>query len=326
MIRGAGFCHNCGAPAGGRRAGKPWNWNALSIVLVAVAALGVGSIFVVGQIATEKPEAPSGPRSGAGRSSPPPGQPADLSTMTPRQAADRLFNRVMAADERGDTGEVMRFAPMALKAYQLVDRLDADARYHMGLLDLLSGNLEAAAKQIESLERQAPGHLLALVLSFKVAEKAGDDQAASDSRARFAAAYDAEIRGGRPEYAAHRTTIEKFHASAMGSRTAGTAGRTARRPGRGALLPDRGALLYAKNCAGCHGPSASGSGKGPPLVHQIYQPGHHGDAAFYRAVRQGVQSHHWPFGDMAPVPGVTDDQIGEIVAYVRALQLKDGIK
>jgi hypothetical protein len=29
---------------------------------------------------------------------------------------------------------------------------------------------------------------------------------------------------------------------------------------------------------------------------------------------------------MAPVPGVTDTQIGQIVAYVRALQVKNGIK
>ncbi len=136
--------------------------------------------------------------------------------MTPRQAADRLFNRVMAADERGDTAEVMRFAPMALQAYELVDRLDADAIYHVGLINLLSGNLDQAAKQIDRLEREAPDHLLGLVLSISVAEKAGDDKAALDARARFAAVYDREIETGRPEYQAHRATIDKFRASAVG--------------------------------------------------------------------------------------------------------------
>jgi len=39
-----------------------------------------------------------------------------------------------------------------------------------------------------------------------------------------------------------------------------------------------------------------------------------------------VKSHHWPFGDMLPIPGVTDEQVGQIVLYVRNLQVKNGIK
>ena len=319
MHPGAKFCHNCGAPAGGQPVGKQRNWKNISFVVVGIAAVSGGLTFAVGNFATEKREVQSPPQFDVTSSSVSPRQPVDLSTMTPREAAGRLFNRVMAADERGDTEEAMRFAPMALKAYELVDRLDADAHYHVGLINLLFGNLDKARKQIENLKREAPDHLLGLVLSFKVAEKVGDYKGASDTRARFAAAYDAEIKSGRPEYEAHRLTIEKFHASTMGSKIADTSGQIPKRP-------ERGAQLHAIKCAGCHGPSASGSDKGPPLVHRIYEPGHHGDASFYRAIRQGVLSHHWSFGDMPPVPGVTDDQINQIVAYVRALQVKNGIK
>ena len=71
---------------------------------------------------------------------------------------------------------------------------------------------------------------------------------------------------------------------------------------------------------------AAGSDKGPPLVHKIYEPSHHGEESFYLAVRQGVRSHHWPFGDMPPVDGLSDDEVGRIIAYVRELQRAAGIR
>lgn len=87
-----------------------------------------------------------------------------------------------------------------------------------------------------------------------------------------------------------------------------------------------GEALFNANCASCHGTNAAGNdGAGPPLVHIIYEPSHHGDAAFLLAARNGVRAHHWKFGDMAPVDGVSDDDIGRIVAYVRALQRANGI-
>jgi YHS domain-containing protein len=43
------------------------------------------------------------------------------------------------------------------------------------------------------------------------------------------------------------------------------------------------------------------------------------------AVRRGVPRHHWPFGDMPAQPQVTDDQLAQIVRYVRELQQANGI-
>ena len=68
-----------------------------------------------------------------------------------------------------------------------------------------------------------------------------------------------------------------------------------------------------------------GTNTGPPLVHDIYNPGHHDDRSFYRAVKSGVPQHHWRFGNMQPLPKVTESQIGAIVRYVRELQLANGI-
>lgn len=98
------------------------------------------------------------------------------------------------------------------------------------------------------------------------------------------------------------------------------------------LMPDLaadamdGRESFEQNCAACHGTMAEGrNGQGPPLVHKIYEPGHHADGAFYLAVSRGVRAHHWPFGDMPPVDGVSQQDIGKIVSYVRALQRANGI-
>jgi mono/diheme cytochrome c family protein len=87
-----------------------------------------------------------------------------------------------------------------------------------------------------------------------------------------------------------------------------------------------GARVFAAACAQCHGENAAGrAGKGPPLVHRIYEPGHHGDASILLAVRNGTRAHHWTFGNMPPVPGLTDGDVKAVTAYVRELQRFNGI-
>ena len=91
-------------------------------------------------------------------------------------------------------------------------------------------------------------------------------------------------------------------------------------------IAEMGQQIFDENCAVCHGAHAAGNdGSGPPLVHIIYEPNHHADPAFYLAARNGVRQHHWKFGDMAPVPGVTEADVTAIIAYVRELQRANGI-
>jgi mono/diheme cytochrome c family protein len=87
-----------------------------------------------------------------------------------------------------------------------------------------------------------------------------------------------------------------------------------------------GKTIFDENCAACHGAKAAGSENGPPLVHKIYEPSHHADFSFVMAVKNGVRAHHWRFGDMAPVPGVTDKQIEWATKYVREIQRANGIR
>ena len=87
-----------------------------------------------------------------------------------------------------------------------------------------------------------------------------------------------------------------------------------------------GARAFDAVCAECHGVNAAGRmGYGPPLVHKIYEPSHHGDMAFQVAVQNGVRAHHWTFGDMPAQSGLTNADVGNIIAYVRELQRANGI-
>ncbi|MYC29683.1 MAG: cytochrome c, partial [Chloroflexi bacterium] len=86
-----------------------------------------------------------------------------------------------------------------------------------------------------------------------------------------------------------------------------------------------GRELFGANCAQCHGSTATGTDLGPPLVHRLYVPSHHPDFSFQAAVANGVITHHWFFGDMPPVPGLTEADVDNIICYVRTLQRDGGL-
>lgn len=86
-----------------------------------------------------------------------------------------------------------------------------------------------------------------------------------------------------------------------------------------------GEAKFRSNCARCHGEAGAGTNQGPPLVHKIYEPSHHGDPAFQRAVANGVRAHHWQFGDMPKIEGVTPEDVEQVVRYIRWLQRQAGI-
>lgn len=86
-----------------------------------------------------------------------------------------------------------------------------------------------------------------------------------------------------------------------------------------------GQKAFDGNCASCHGVSGSGTDQGPPLIHDIYNPGHHADAAFYAAATRGVRQHHWRFGNMPAQLQVSDSQMAAIIRYIRELQQANGI-
>ena len=59
---------------------------------------------------------------------------------------------------------------------------------------------------------------------------------------------------------------------------------------------------------------------------RLSKPNHHGDIAFEFAVRCGVPQHHWRFGPMPPVEGLSEEDIESIMAFVREQQRIEGFE
>jgi len=81
-------------------------------------------------------------------------------------------------------------------------------------------------------------------------------------------------------------------------------------------------MNYKRYCQACHGENAHGSNKGPPLI--AYDSDQHTDLSFYNAVQKGVRQHHWRFGDMPAMPGVSRQEVTRIIDFIRQLQSVNG--
>jgi len=86
-----------------------------------------------------------------------------------------------------------------------------------------------------------------------------------------------------------------------------------------------GKQLFDANCSRCHGNNGRGTDQGPPLVDKIYRPGHHSDLTFHAAIKNGALQHHWHFGNMPAIQGVSPEDAEHIIAYVRHQQRQTGI-
>jgi len=213
------FCAECGTPTGHKptkpvSAYLPWIFSALALVAFAVAI----AFFIRGQAAPRigdmgmtggLPEAEPGAAMG-GNAAAPSGGMADLSQMSARQAADRLFERAMREEDGGDTERAKFFANMAVQAYASVpaEEIDLDAHFHLGLLELLQENLAGAATESELILSVRRNHLLGLALAARVAEAGGDPAARAAVYEQFLSALAAERSAGLPEYDMHGSLID----------------------------------------------------------------------------------------------------------------------
>lgn len=177
---------------------------------VAVVALATTIIIAV----TRRP-APAVAGTGAA----PTGTPApDISNMTPREQADRLFNRVMESSTSGDTGRIAFFGPMAINAYANIAPLDADARLHVGMIHLTMGSNDAALAQADSIQAEAPQHLFGPLLSARAAEAAGNDARRRAAYRALLARWDAERAKNLTEYQQHDADLQAARTTAQGLR------------------------------------------------------------------------------------------------------------
>ena len=217
----AAFCNQCGAKmrgGAGRRAAAasvmggqnlPW-WIAGGAMFVVILVVGVRMVQPAGPVTTAPSQQPVAPFAGGGGG----GVPPDLSGMTMREAADRLFNRVMTSVSQGDSAGAQAFVPMAIDAYEQARPLDHDGLFHLSLLNRTAMNIDAALENAEEVLAEDPNHLLALTAAAEAAAELGRADEAARYYRRILEVYDSELARGLAEYGDHEVFLQSVRREA----------------------------------------------------------------------------------------------------------------
>ena len=239
---GAKFCHRCGLAAGaaapaqaaarGDRAGALAPWAVAFVALLALAANFAGRNFAsakgssIDGSANALPQASLGEVPQAGPAAAPfagggggTGRPPSLANMSPREIADRLFDRVMLMSSQGKADSATFFATMALQNYASMGDLDLDLRYDMGRVAEVAGRADVVTAQADTILERNPTHLLGLVLATKAASMRNDAKALAEYRDRLLAAdRSGERQRGLEEYQRHANDIDDAVKAAKGAK------------------------------------------------------------------------------------------------------------
>lgn len=228
LTPGASYCHRCGTPAGARPAAaaptagvssasaEPRGTStALPWAFAAIALLAFGAYVAAQHFSAQRQQggqfaaAPvaAGPFQGTDMGGDAGVRAPDISNMSPEERADRLFNRIMEAYEGGNSEFVQNMAPMAIAAYEMLPAMDPLRRYDLGRIAEVTGSLDMAQAQADTLLQQNPDHLLGLVLAARVADLRKDEARRAALATRLTEAAPAELAEERPEYEAHRNDI-----------------------------------------------------------------------------------------------------------------------
>ncbi len=196
--------------AAGERSGigNALPWAVAAIALLALVALAAGQRF--GR--APQPNGSQGPGGGlaASMGGQAQGQPRapDISQLSPAERAERLYDRIMGAAERGRADTVQFFMPMALQAYAALGSLSIDQRYDLGRLAEVAGDAALAGAQADTILRAQPQHLLGLVLASRAASLRKDEPAAMRFLERLSRVQRAEREKQLPEYLVHQNDID----------------------------------------------------------------------------------------------------------------------
>jgi hypothetical protein len=227
---GARFCHRCGTAVGavtqrdagagnaGTR-GKLLPWAITSAALLALVGVAVSRNYragggrgdPVGEAGPTSSSVTAGGSADTAETEPqaaPPMRAPDISAMSARDRADRLYDRVMRLNTEGKRDSVEFFAPMVLSAYAMAAPLDDDQHYDLGRIGQVTGVPGLAKAEADTILGAHPTHLLGLTLEAEAATAANRPAAARQFYQRLLAAEPTELRKGLPEYSRHRTDIE----------------------------------------------------------------------------------------------------------------------
>ena len=214
---GAKFCHRCGtqvgtkAPAAVDSRTNALPWIVAALAFLALFAMAAGRGFTARPSSTVDGSQNALPQAGLDDRGAPADPEAirapDISSMSPQERADRLYNRVMTLATEGKVDSVQFFAPMALIAYRDLAPFNADQRYDMGRIGEVAGALPFAKAQADSILLANPNHLLGLILEARLATIAGDTTQLRTYERRLLAAQKPELAMKREEYTRHQDDI-----------------------------------------------------------------------------------------------------------------------
>jgi hypothetical protein len=203
LTPGARFCHHCGASVATTTSVKSaLPWIVPGIAVMALVAFLIGQRVSRGSNTAAADPAPVSAGMPGGTRAP------DISSMSPEERASRLFDRVMRYGEQGKTDSLKIFAPMAIEAYQMIGPLDAHARYDMGMIGIVSGDVQFARAQADTILAANKTHLLGLVLAMKAAGLRQDMNARAEYQRRLVAAAPVERAKKLKEYEEHSADID----------------------------------------------------------------------------------------------------------------------
>ncbi len=197
------------AAAGGSSVATYAPWGLAALLLIAVVAYFSGQGTATAPAAEGAAGTPPGvaPFANGGGGG---GAPPDISAMSPRERAGRLYDRIMRYVEEGKRDSASFFAPMAMASFDVLGpELDTDARYDYGRVASETGSYDVAFAQADTILKASPDHLLALSLRGRTYRLKGDAAAAETAWKQFLAVKDAELKKNLPEYQAHATDIEQ---------------------------------------------------------------------------------------------------------------------
>jgi len=221
---GGKFCNMCGtavAPGAVAAAALPASptRGARSTVWLAAAG-GVGVLIVLLVVLLRDSPTPVNTPAAAALAAPgvPLGDPSaiDLSAITPRDAAIRLFDRVMTSVSAGDSVSARSFAPMAIAAYDRVDSLTIDDRYHLAVLHLVNRDATGSRQAAADILGLAPTHLFGLYWAAQAERLLGNSETARALYRQFLDNYDAELTTSRIEYTEHANALQAMKTDAEG--------------------------------------------------------------------------------------------------------------
>jgi mono/diheme cytochrome c family protein len=83
-----------------------------------------------------------------------------------------------------------------------------------------------------------------------------------------------------------------------------------------------GESQFRANCAFCHGLGARGGGRGPDLTRAQKRHGN-GDGDLFRTINEGVPGTAMPpNGATQQGVGMTEEEIWQVITYIRSMQAK----